>query len=188
MSDAKLNESMQHTIDKISASLRAISGAANMVNALRVPSIKFQINKDTKAGLALMRHLQAAIDDPDIKDSNVIKPLLEEFLKNVNTMRVSSLSKQVELKKVFAKPQQLDRQRSAARSPRKKANKEHARKCFNDWSSEVDKYKNKTAFVDHLVFMEWCGTSQANTWTKDFIKSEKISDELRKKLKISIKE
>lgn len=191
MSDAKLNESIQQTIEKIGANLqKTISDAARLTNRIGFSSINFKVNisKDAKAGLALIRHLQKAIDDPDIKDSNVIKPLLEDFLKSVGTMRVSSLRKPVELKKVFAKPQQLDRQRSAARAPRKKINKELARKCFNGWSLDVGKYKNKTAFVDHLVSMEWCGTSQANTWTREFIKSEKISDDLRKKLKIFIKE
>src|SRR5450830_1772216 len=127
MSDAKLNESIQQAIEKIGTNLqKTISDAARLTNGIGFSSIKFKVNisKDVKAGLALIRHLQKAIDDPDIKDSNVIKPLLEDFLKSVVTIRLSTLSKPVELKKVFAKPQQRERQISAARAPRKKTNKE----------------------------------------------------------------
>jgi len=136
------------------------------------------VSPDLMAILALLEHLGRAKEDPVIGKSEQILALITCVADALGDCCISELSPK-KVGEAFAKPgRQATNVKNAKKSRLK--HKDEAEELCKDWFAHPTLYKNKTAFVQDVLYKEWCkDRSTASKWLTEFIKTHNPSAEWR---------
>lgn len=155
---------------ELESATRLMEGISKIV--VRVPS-GIVLSKETKAAVALIRHLRTALDDPEIQASESTAKMITEIVDGLEVLpmrkaasadHVGAVLGVAKIKKISAK------NRASAQKIRKPDEFERAKKMILEWYAKPTLYKNRAAANRALLDAKLCNeVTTARKWVNTII-------------------
>lgn len=150
----------------------------NATGLTKVPNISEDlIGADLRAFIALLRYLDQASNDPEIKKSEIVAKIVVEINHALGELDISAARSQKEIAKAFALPSRSAVNSKNAKGRKRKDGFNAAEELCKKWFANPDLYKNKAAFLRDVVAKEWCADqATAGQWLTVFIEDLQPGD------------
>jgi len=141
-----------------------------------------KLSPQTKAVLALMRHLRAAEADPEIKSCAQIHDVIGQIIKEIGGKEIRKARTGIGLAAAFSKPKAKSTNTENAKAPRKKDEKKYAEERFLAWAKNTKLYANQSkyieAVIDGLKTTHKPDEKTIRSWFKEFLSQARAADTL----------
>jgi len=128
-------------------------------------------DSDMEAALALMKHLDAALADPDIQSNAKVSQVISAVIERLGELDINSVKQDRNLEAAFAQPWLKKTNTINGGATKLKAARADAEEMCGKWFANPKIYRNKAAFSRDVLEKGLCkDISTADRWFAEFLR------------------
>ncbi|HXA47589.1 MAG TPA: hypothetical protein VNW52_08155 [Burkholderiaceae bacterium] len=136
------------------------------------------VDSDEAAALALIKHLDAALADPEIQPSVKVSRVISAVIERLGELDINSVKEDRNLEAAFAQPWLKKTNTVNGGAPKLKAERADAESMCKKWFADPGIYTNKAAFSRDVLEKELCkDKSTFDRWFAEFLRDLKPGTE-----------